>query len=120
MDPLAKDTMVDSVSGQHVGRRRARWGSPWTCSLHAAAATLLGIGLLVLMAQSFLNLQLDPKGCEMSYMRPAYHKFDDFDTEHTRFANKYSLYIYREGGIDDDRRVSTRAPLVPRKLTVPR
>lgn len=41
----------------------------------------------------------------MSYMRPAFAKFPDFDTEHTRFASKYSLYLYREGGIDEDTRV---------------
>lgn len=41
----------------------------------------------------------------MSYMRAAFAKFDDFDTEHTRFATKYSLYLYREGGIDEDTRV---------------
>lgn len=120
MNPLAKDPTADSVSGQHVGRQRTRWRDPWACSLHAVAATLLGIGALVLMAQSFLTRQLDPKGCEMSYMRPAYHKLPDFDTEHTRFANKYSLYLYREGGIDDDRRVSTHALLVRLKLTGPR
>ncbi len=38
----------------------------------------------------------------MSMMRPAFAKFSDFDTEHTRFASKYSLYLYREGGIDED------------------
>lgn len=39
-------------------------------------------------------------------MRPAFAKFSDFDTEHTRFASKYSLYLYREGGIDEDTMVS--------------
>jgi glycosylphosphatidylinositol deacylase len=69
------------------------------------AVTALGFALLLLMALSFLTRQLDTKGCEMSYMRPAYIKFDSFDTEHTRFATKYSLYIYREGSIDEDVRV---------------
>ena len=41
----------------------------------------------------------------MSYMRPAFTRFSDFDTEHTRFASKYSLYLYREGGVDEDTRV---------------
>ena len=39
-------------------------------------------------------------------MRPAFAKYSDFDTEHTRFASKYSLYLYREGGIDEDTMVS--------------
>jgi glycosylphosphatidylinositol deacylase len=54
------------------------------------------------MVQSFLTKQLDIKGCEMSYMRPTYSKFDEFDNEHTRFAGKYSLYLYREWGIDEE------------------
>ncbi|KAL5117818.1 GPI inositol deacylase [Pleosporales sp. CAS-2024a] len=62
----------------------------------------MGFVALFLMMQSFLTRQLDTKGCEMVYMRPMYSKFDDFDTEHTRFASKYSLYLYREWGIDEE------------------
>jgi GPI inositol-deacylase len=39
-------------------------------------------------------------------MRPSYLRFTEFDTEHTRFATKYSLYLYREQGIDDENQVS--------------
>ncbi|EOO01479.1 putative gpi inositol-deacylase protein [Phaeoacremonium minimum UCRPA7] len=35
-------------------------------------------------------------------MRPSYVELKDFDTEHTRFASKYSLHLYREQGIDND------------------
>ena len=38
----------------------------------------------------------------MSYMRPSYVRFHEFDTEHTRFATKYGLYLYREHGVDDE------------------
>ncbi|KAH6688077.1 PGAP1-like protein-domain-containing protein [Plectosphaerella plurivora] len=41
----------------------------------------------------------------MSYMRPSYIHLKEFDTEHTRFATKYSLHLYREQGIDDGRRL---------------
>lgn len=41
----------------------------------------------------------------MSYMRPAFAKLEDFDTEHTRFASKYSVYLYREVMVDEDTRV---------------
>jgi hypothetical protein len=34
-------------------------------------------------------------------MRPTYIKLVEFDSEHTRFASKYSLYLYRERGIDE-------------------
>lgn len=101
----AKDITSDSmVEGQNT-RWRMRLRNPWACSPYTLVTTLFGLAALFLMAQSFMTRQLDTKGCEMSYMRPIFHKFDDFDTEHTRFASKYSLYLYREGGIDDDSRV---------------
>lgn len=37
----------------------------------------------------------------MSMMTPTYIKLSGFDTEHSRFATKYSLYLYREEGIDE-------------------
>ncbi|KKF96383.1 GPI inositol-deacylase [Ceratocystis platani] len=64
----------------------------------------LGLAILVTILYSTTTRQLDAKGCRMSFMRPGYFKFDDFDTEHTRFATKYSLYLYREGLIDDQNR----------------
>lgn len=36
----------------------------------------------------------------MSTMMPTYIKMSGFDTEHSRFATKYSLYLYREEGVD--------------------
>ncbi|KAI9807690.1 MAG: GPI inositol deacylase [Sarcosagium campestre] len=41
----------------------------------------------------------------MSRMAPAFAKLSDFDTEHTRFASKYSTYLYREAGVDEDTKV---------------
>jgi hypothetical protein len=57
---------------------------------------------LFIIVHSFITRQIDAKGCRMSYMRPAFAKLEGFDTEHTRFASKYSVYLYREGGIDED------------------
>lgn len=101
----AKDITSDSMVEGQNSRWRMRLRNPWACSPCTLTTTLLGLVALFLMAQSFMTRQLDTKGCEMSYMRPIFHHFDDFDTEHTRFATKYSLYLYREGGIDDDSRV---------------
>jgi hypothetical protein len=111
MAPPAKDITPDSMVECHP-KRRAQLRNPWACSPYTILATLLGFAVLSLMVQSFLTRQLDTKGCEMSYMRPAFAKFADFDTEHTRFASKYSLYLYREGGVDEDLRV--RLPYAPR------
>ena len=86
-----------------IDRSTAR--KPWSCSILTLATATCAILLLATIARSFLTRQLDPKGCGMSYMRPSFAHFPDFDTEHTRFASKYSLYLYREGGIDEDIRV---------------
>lgn len=34
-----------------------------------------------------------------------FSEFRDFDTEHTRFATKYSLHLIREEGFDEDPKV---------------
>lgn len=83
--------------------RRARARSPWGLTLLTTVVSLLGALMLGLVLKSFVTRQydLDPKGCRMSYMRPSYAHLAEFDTEHTRFASKYSLYLYREQGIDD-------------------
>lgn len=67
----------------------------------------LSFAILGLVAHSFLNLQRDSKGCKMSFMYPSYAKLHDFDTEHTRFATKYSLYLYREQNMDLSMEVCT-------------
>ncbi len=54
------------------------------------------------MIQAFVSRQLDPKGCDIPWTRPTYIEFKDFDTEHTRFATKYHLYMLRDGSYDED------------------
>ncbi|MCJ1474460.1 GPI inositol deacylase [Lambiella insularis] len=85
--------------------RQSRTHSPWRSSLLTITITALSIGFIYAIVRSVITRQLDPKGCNMSYMSPMYAKLSDFDTEHTRFASKYSLYLYREDGIDQDTRV---------------
>ncbi|KAI0098788.1 PGAP1-like protein-domain-containing protein [Nemania sp. FL0031] len=74
--------------------------SPWAISLWTLLTSIAGISLLISIVYSAANLQCDLKGCRMSWMSPSFVHFSDFDTEHTRFASKYSLYLYREQGID--------------------
>ncbi|KAL2173866.1 PGAP1-like protein-domain-containing protein [Thermothelomyces heterothallicus CBS 202.75] len=85
--------------------RRPPWRSPWAINLLALVTSLVGIGFLIAVLHSSVTRQVDPKGCRMSYMRPSYAKLNDFDTEHTRLASKYSLYLYREQGIERDTKV---------------
>lgn len=94
------DPMAD-----HLRRHAAYLRSPWRCSLLTLATSISAIVMLFTIVHSFLNFQQDPKGCAMSYMMPRFDPFPDFDTEHTRFASKYSLYLYRERGVDEDIRV---------------
>ncbi|KAK5112260.1 hypothetical protein LTR62_004421 [Meristemomyces frigidus] len=97
-------TGLTAMAGKH-SQQRVRSRGPWSCSFLTLATTAFAIVMLATIVRSFLTLQMDPKGCAMSYMMPAFAHFSDFDTEHTRFASKYSLYLYREGGVDEDIRV---------------
>ena len=100
-EAIAADKMPDS----RQNARRSRLRSPWSCSLLTLVTTLLAILSLASILHSFVSRQLDAKGCRMSYMRPSFAKLSDFDTEHTRFASKYSVYLYREGMVDEDTKV---------------
>lgn len=80
--------------------------SSWSITLLVFVTASLGVAVLFAILRSVLRHQVETKGCRMSYMRPSYIHFSSFDTEHTRFATKYSLYLYREQGIDDDKKVS--------------
>ena len=95
------------------GWRRSRTRSPWACSLLTIGATALSALFLLFIVHAFLTRQLDPKGCDMCWSRPIYIKFSDFDTEHTRFASKYNLYLYREVGFDEDPKVVAYMKHIP-------
>ncbi len=94
----------DKMPPQFNGRR-SRFRSIWSNSFLTMSITALAILTIGIIVHSFTTLQLDEKGCRMSYMRPAFAKLEDFDTEHTRFASKYSVYLYREVMVDEDTRV---------------
>lgn len=96
-----EDKMLDARA-----RRTLRLRSPWSCSFLTVAATLSALILMLYILHSFTASQLDSKGCDMYYTRSMFYHFADFDTEHTRFASKYSLHLYREIGFDEDPKVS--------------
>lgn len=87
------------------GPRRLRSRSPWALGLLTLLVSIIGLGFLAAILNSSATRCLDVKGCIMSYMRPAYVKLNDFDTEHTRFGGKYSLYFYRELEVDEEVKV---------------
>lgn len=104
----------------HFNGRRSKFQSRWSNSFLTFSITALAILALGLIVQSFTSRQIDEKGCRMSYMRPAFAKLEDFDTEHTRFASKYSVYLYREAMVDEDTRVHIASSLWRSMLTMTR
>ncbi|KAK4936441.1 GPI inositol deacylase [Elasticomyces elasticus] len=97
-----KEDAGDSQSNADVrGLHKFRAQSPWTWRPLTLITTALALLSLSIIVRSSLKLQLDPQGCVMSMMSPTYIKLSGFDTEHSRFATKYSLYLYREEGVDE-------------------
>jgi glycosylphosphatidylinositol deacylase len=92
----SSDSMADNR-----GALKSRTRSPWSCSLLTAITAATAVVFLLAIIHSAVTRQLDPQGCVMSRMSPTYIKLSGFDTEHTRFATKYSLYLYREEGVDE-------------------
>jgi glycosylphosphatidylinositol deacylase len=105
--PLINAASKDTPDKMSETRRRSRLRSPWSCSPLTLVTTALATLFMIIIVHSFVTRQLDSKGCRMSYMRPSFAKLSDFDTEHTRFASKYSVYLYREGMVDEDTKVGT-------------
>lgn len=103
---LSKEKMEDTRN-----KRRPRLRSDWACSLGTLAVTLVSALMLWAIVKSYQERQCDANGCRMSRMSPVYLKTEGFDSEHTRFASKYSLYLYRENGVDEDYPVCTMAIL---------
>ncbi|KAG7661278.1 BST1 [[Candida] subhashii] len=67
-----------------------------------------GLTLYILLVLGFLIFSLtgylytlpptgpDAPGCRQAWMSPSYARIKGFDESHTKFASKYSLYLYRE------------------------
>ena len=105
-DPLFSP--VDADAAKMTGPaswRLSRARGPWSCSLLLLAITALAGTITFAIIHAFLSRQLDPKGCDIPWTRPTYIEFKDFDTEHTRFATKYHLYMLRDGSYDEDAKV---------------
>ncbi|KAG5983338.1 hypothetical protein E4U55_000210 [Claviceps digitariae] len=96
-------TMATSKTNSSPARGKGRHSS--SCSIFVLLISGVGMFLLALTLKSVFGDPIEAKGCRMSYMRPSYVHFTEFDTEHTRFATKYALYLYREQGIDDEHKL---------------
>lgn len=65
-----------------------------------AVTTCAAVVFLISMMRSFTARQVGGNGCGVPMMSPTFIRMLEFDTEHTRFASKYNLYLYREEGVD--------------------
>ncbi|PKK79545.1 PGAP1-domain-containing protein [Rhizophagus irregularis] len=63
---------------------------------------VLTIILVGMIMDSFFNRQKDSKGCHVSRMYPWFIKHDNFDSEQSKFAGKYGLYLYRDRVYDSN------------------
>ena len=50
---------------------------------------------------------LSPQGCRMSWMWPSYVLQSKFDRTWTPLAQRYSLWLYREGNLENNQLVCT-------------
>ncbi|CAG8456911.1 17514_t:CDS:2 [Acaulospora morrowiae] len=85
-----------------------------SCSYPIMIILFITVILLGVTFDSFLYYQKDPIGCEVSYMYPTYLRQDGFDSEQTRFAGKYGLYLYRDSSYDrNDQPIGIPALFIP-------
>ncbi|KAI5954720.1 BST1 [Candida theae] len=67
--------------------------------------TILLGGLLILLTLKSYTSKLngpDAPSCRPVWMYPSYIKIHSFDQSHTKYASKYSIYLYREQGRDKE------------------
>ncbi|KAF3904860.1 hypothetical protein ABW20_dc0106313 [Dactylellina cionopaga] len=107
--------LTGTKSSRGRAGRRPRLRSVWHCGILLLSVTICSFLLLFSIYHSSTSRQLDQEGCRMSFMSPAYARLEDFDTEHSRFASKYSIYLYREENVDD---TSKSALLKPKGVPV--
>lgn len=100
MIPLASQRLSMESSPEAQRFRQSRLRSPWSCSLLTLFATFLATVALSCILHSFATREVGADGCDVPVMSPTFIKMLGFDTEHTRFASKYNLYLYREEGVD--------------------
>lgn len=91
---------MEAASPDGRRARQSRQRSPWSCSILTAITTCVAVAILLSIVQSFTGRSRDGDGCGVPMMSPTFIKMVEFDTEHTRFASKYNLFLYREEGVD--------------------
>lgn len=100
MAPLVSPRLYTDSSPEGQRLRQSRLRSPWMCSVLTVFTTFLALVFLFSILRSFAARSAGADGCGVPMMSPTFIRMVGFDTEHTRFASKYNLYLYREEGVD--------------------
>ncbi|KAG0214875.1 GPI inositol deacylase [Mortierella sp. NVP41] len=79
------------------------------CSYPMFIIFLASFALLGCIFHSNFYHQVDRKDCQFTYMQPKFFKLLGFDREHTAFAGKYGLLLFRD---QYDYRLQVPAPLL--------
>ena len=84
----------------------------WQCAdtppmNHSMLSTLLSLITAITIFACFrastqIPGQLSPQGCRMSYMSPSYILQSGFNASWTSLSGRYSLWLYREVGWDNN------------------
>lgn len=99
--PMTPQRLAIEASSDSPHRSRlSRLRSPWSCSILTAFTTIIACVFLFSIFRSYSALQTGSDGCGVPVMSPTFLRMVGFDTEHTRFASKYNLFLYREAGVD--------------------
>ncbi|KAJ1952500.1 GPI inositol deacylase [Linderina pennispora] len=95
-------TQTQKASEQLPGGRSLRRQIRRFVQHHLALLVVFGVTLTLggLTAHSYFQGQVDSGSCQMSWSRPRFVLQTEFDKGWTRFADKYQLHLYREGGFD--------------------
>ncbi|KAJ5728226.1 hypothetical protein N7493_004556 [Penicillium malachiteum] len=98
--PLGSPRLPMEPSPEGRRARQARQRSPWSVSILTACTTFFAVAFILAILRSFTGRSTGGDGCGVPMMSPTFIRMLEFDTEHTRFASKYNLFLYREEGVD--------------------
>ncbi|KAJ5647508.1 hypothetical protein N7490_003880 [Penicillium lividum] len=91
---------MEAPSPEGRRARQSRQRSPWSSSILTVCTTFVAVAFLLSILRSFTGRHTGGDGCGVPMMSPTFIRMVEFDTEHTRFASKYNLFLYREEGVD--------------------
>ena len=108
MSQPANSTAHSNVTPPEPSAATSARRSTRKASIGPVILLILSLLLIFVYARSYtyLHKELGTWGCRMSWMAPNYVKMDGPEVE-GGLSRKYGVYLYREGGLQGDVRVSS-------------